>query len=115
MSDIHIDLQVLSDLQDVMEGEYLTLLDTYLKDSEERLEQLRSAPDAQQLAQAAHSFKGSSSNMGAVELADLCRQLEERVNRQSLFGIEDLINQIEREFIAVRQLYHAERERVLVG
>lgn len=115
MSDIHIDQQVLNDLQEVMEGDYLTLLDTFLNDSEERLNQLRSAPDAQKLAQAAHSFKGSSSNMGAVGLAELCRQLEERVNKHALFGIEDLINQIEREFITVRQLYRAERERVLEG
>jgi len=115
VSDIHIDPQVLNDLQDVMEGEYLTLLDTFLRDSEERLNQLRSAPDAEKLGQAAHSFKGSSSNMGAVGLAELCRQLEERVNTHALYGIEDLINQIEREFNTVRPLYRAERERVLEG
>lgn len=115
MSDIHIDRKVLSDLQEVMEGGYLNLLETFLADSEERLRQLYKARSAEELGLAAHSFKGSSSNMGAVELAELCRQLEERVRQQSLFGIEDLINRIDREFTAVRQLYRAERERVLVG
>lgn len=114
MSDIHIDPRVLSDLQDVMEGQYLMLLDTFLKDSEERLSQLRSATNAEKLGHAAHSFKGSSSNMGAVGLAELCQQLEDRVNKHALFGIEDLINQIEREFKTVRQLYREERERVRV-
>lgn len=115
MSDIHVDRKVLRDLQEVMEGGYLNLLETFLEDSENRLRQLYKARSAEELGLAAHSFKGSSSNMGAIGLAELCRQLEERVKQQSLFGIEDLINQIDREFSAVRQLYRAERERVLVG
>lgn len=115
MSDIHVDRKVLSDLQEIMEGNYLNLLETFLADSEDRIRQLYKARSADDLGRAAHSFKGSSSNMGAVGLVELCRQLEERVKTHSLFGIEDLINQIDREFAVVRQVYRAERERVLVG
>lgn len=115
MSDIHIDRKVLRDLQEVMEDGYLCLLETFLSDSDKRLSQLHEAKNATELGHAAHSFKGSSGNMGAVVLAELCRQLEERVRQQSLYGIEDLINQIDHEYEAVRQLYAEERHRVSIG
>ncbi|HCN45724.1 MAG TPA: histidine kinase [Pseudomonas sp.] len=115
MSDTHVDRKVLSDLQDVMEDGYINLLETFLADSEVRMRQLYQARHAEELGQAAHSFKGSASNMGAHQLAELCRQLEERVSQHSLFGIEHLINQIHREFGEVRQVFRDERKRVQVS
>jgi len=110
--DMHIDQKVLSDLREVMEDGYLQLLETFLEDSERRLSQLHEAKDADELGLAAHSFKGSSSNMGAVGLAELCRELEERVRQQPLYGIEDLINRIDLEYIEVRRFYRDEWQRV---
>ena len=112
MSENHIDHKVLSDLQEVMEDGYLQLLETFLEDSEKRLDQLHGAKDAGELGLAAHSFKGSSSNMGAVGLADLCSQLEERVRHQPLYGIEDLINRIDQEYVEVQRFYRDEQHRV---
>ena len=65
MTDEHLDLDALSALREVMEDEYPKLLDTFLADSEERLGLLRKAHRAAQLIEDAHSFKGSSRNMGA--------------------------------------------------
>lgn len=110
--DMHIDHQVLSDLQDVMEGGYQQLLETFLEDSERRLSQLHGAQSAAELGMAAHSFKGSSSNMGAVGLAALCQQLEERVRQSPLYGIEDLINRIDQEYREVQCFYRGECTRV---
>lgn len=110
--DMHIDHQVLSDLQDVMEGGYQQLLETFLEDSERRLSQLHGAKNATELGLAAHSFKGSSSNMGAVGLAALCQQLEERVRQSPLYGIEDLINRIDQEYREVQCFYRGECARV---
>lgn len=115
MPDKHIDHKVLSELQDVMEGEYLTLLGVFLDDSLKRLDQLHAARSAEELRMVAHSLKGSSGNMGAQVLSDLCRQLEERVKQPPLLAIEDLINQIDREHYAVRQLFLAEYQRISVG
>ncbi|MBH3427748.1 Hpt domain-containing protein [Pseudomonas alkylphenolica] len=115
MSDIHIDRNVLRDLQEVMEEGYVCLLETFLIDSDKRLSQLHEAKNAAELGHAAHSFKGSSSNMGALALAALCQQLEARVKQQPLYGIEDLINQIDREYELVRHLYAEERHRVSIG
>ncbi|MNH42598.1 hypothetical protein D3C79_1043300 [compost metagenome] len=53
--------------------------------------------------------------MGAKALAELCRQLEERVKQPPLNDIEVLINQIDREYEAVRALYSEERQRVSIG
>ena len=111
MADMHIDHKVLSDLREIMEDGYLQLVQTFLDDSERRLGQLHAARSAVELGAAAHSFKGSSSNMGAVGLAELCRQLEERTRQLPLYGIEDLINQIDQEYQEVQRFYSGERER----
>lgn len=114
MADTHLDRDVLSALQAVMEEEYPTLLDTFLADSEDRLSLLRKAGgDAKSLEEAAHSFKGSCSNMGALRLAELCNELEQRSKKGSLEGIEKLIGEIDGEFAIIRPLYEAERQRSL--
>ncbi len=114
MSDPRLDSVMLATLQEVMEGDYPMLLDAFLNDSEERLRMLQetcAAGEAESLRQAAHSFKGSCSNMGAVVLADLCRQLEELAGGERLEGAPALIERIEREFAIARILYRAERQR----
>lgn len=113
MADTHVDRDVLNALQEVMEDEYPALLDTFIADSEERLCILRNAEDAAQLMNAAHSFKGSSSNMGAIRLTELCNELEQRAKQESLAGIEKLVDEIDEEFAIVRPLYEAERQRSL--
>ena len=111
MVDLHLDPQVLSGLQEVMEGEYPKLLDTFLDDSQKRVEALRKArDDAKALGRIAHSFKGSSGNLGAVRLAQLCQRLEaESVEAAADLGA--LVDQIDREFAVVRPMYELERQR----
>lgn len=120
MTAIHVDYSVLSVLQEIMEDEYLTLLNVFLDDSEHRINQLRlvlqgraegnGAFDLQELSLMAHSFKGSSSNMGALRLADLCRELEERSRREEISSLEDLLVSIDLEYVTVRRLFDAERQ-----
>lgn len=117
MSD-HLDPAVLANLQDVMGEEYPVLLDTFLADSDERLRLIRQAAansDAQGLWQAAHSFKGSCSNMGAPLLAELCRSLEEAGRREQLEALDVQVEQLERELAIVRILFRAERQRYVMG
>ena len=111
MAEIHLDPEVLSGLQDVMESEYPTLLETVLHDSQARVEALRNArDDAKALGRIAHSFKGSSGNLGAVRLAQLCQRLEaESVGPASNLGA--LVDQIDHEFALVKPLYESERQR----
>ncbi len=111
MVDLHLDPTVLSGLQEVMEGEYPKLLDTFLDDSQKRVEALRKArDDAKALGRIAHSFKGSSGNLGAVRLAQLCQRLEvESVESNADLGA--LVDQIDHEFALVKPLYETERQR----
>nr|WP_205347586.1 Hpt domain-containing protein [Pseudomonas allii] len=97
-----------------MEGEYPKLLDTFLDDSQKRVEALRKArDDAKALGRIAHSFKGSSGNLGAVRLAQLCQRLEvESVESNADLG--SLVDQIDHEFALVRPLYESERQRFQV-
>ncbi|MHC8355157.1 Hpt domain-containing protein [Pseudomonas sp. LB3P81] len=115
MADTHLNRDVLSALQEVMEDEYPTLLDTFLADSAERLSLLHEAGDAETLGAIAHSFKGSCSNMGAIRLAQLCDELEQRSKHESLEGIEGLVGEIDGEFAIIRPLYEAELQRSLAG
>ncbi len=112
---MHIDHRVLNDLREVMEDGYLKLVETFLEDSECRVGQLHAAKSAPELRAAAHSFKGSSSNMGAMVLASLCQQLEERAQRPPLYGIEDLISRIDLEYKEVERFYRAEKARISAG
>lgn len=118
MSVTHLDYHVLTDLQEVMEAEYPVLLDTFLRDSEQRLAHMHRALSAQpiglqELGMAAHSFRGSSGNMGATRLAELCWQLEELARRNELAGMDELLRKIDVEFITVRRLFGVERQRFI--
>ena len=110
MADTHLDPDVLSALREVMEDGFSTLIDTFLTDSKERLQRIK-AGDAAQIFETAHSFKGSSSNMGALVLASLCHELEQLAKDNDLQGAGVLVDKIEQEFDLIRPLYEAERER----
>lgn len=97
----HVDLEVLKELRQVMGEDFQSLIETFERDSEMRIDAIREAvatadPDA--IRRTAHSFKGSASNMGAPRLTRLCRALEELGrNGQSAGGVE-LLGQIETEY-----------------
>jgi len=112
VSEEHIDHAVIKTLREVMEGGFDDLLDTFLSDSKERIDQLHSTRQACDLRMVAHSLKGSSSNMGAKRLAQLCGQLEERAQKEPLVDINELVIKIDDEYLTVRQLYRAERQSV---
>lgn len=60
------------------------LVDTFLADTPSQLDAMRRAIDAgsaEDLVRPAHTLKGNALNMGAVALAELCRQMEELARR----------------------------------
>lgn len=105
MSDkLHLDEEALAELQDVMEGEFDVLIDTYLSDSRERIAGLRLAiqendPDA--FARTAHSFKGSCFNIGAPHLGELCLAAEQAGKAQRLDEAPAMVDAVEDEFRTV--------------
>lgn len=77
----------------------------YFSNSPTLLEELRVAmnkTDTRGIGEAAHTLRSTSANLGANVLADLCRRVEER-SRQGITGnMEELIQQIETEYLKVR-------------
>ena len=75
----HINVVALEELKGIMGDDFGLLIETFTRDSEQRLVSLSAAidsQDAESLRSTAHSFKGSSSNVGAPALAEFCFHLE---------------------------------------
>jgi two-component system, sensor histidine kinase and response regulator len=93
--------QRLADLAGLGESpEWLeNLLRRFLSDSQARLTALRVAiekGEEQVVADLAHALKGSSANMGAAAMADVCKNLETLGRSASLNGAMELLEQLER-------------------
>jgi hypothetical protein len=79
MTDTIVDQALVSELKDVMGEGFSALVDSFRADAEKRLgalEQHLADADPEALRQQAHSFKGSSGNVGA----DLCLSLEKQAD-----------------------------------
>ena len=82
-----------------------TVVKTFLETSERTIEKAETAIHTSQpaeLAQAAHSLKGSCSNLGATRLRDLCQQLENLGPSESPRSATDLLEALKEEFVRVR-------------
>jgi HPt (histidine-containing phosphotransfer) domain-containing protein len=102
----HLDQTVAQELRVIMGDEFPLLVQTFIRDSAHRIESIRDAikaADADGLRRAAHSFKGSAGNMGAVPLAELCRQLEGLGRDAELTAAPTIIEQILDEYSAVER------------
>lgn len=113
MSDMqHVNHEVLADLREIMAGEFNRLIETYITDSHLRLSQLQRAlvvADYDGVRQAAHSFKGSCSNIGAARLVQLCQVLEEAASIKQLEGLEHQLVELHAEFQRVQYQLEAYR------
>ncbi|MEN0038860.1 MAG: Hpt domain-containing protein [Cellvibrio sp.] len=103
----HLDYETLTTLKDVMEDDFALLIDTFVQDSTERVRTLHTvieSLDADAIRRAAHSFKGSSSNIGALQLSALCSALEKKALANNFDGLVADLSAIEREFAQVQNL-----------
>jgi len=91
----HLDLELLAELEEIMEEEFPTLLETFLADAQKHYQQIGSTwqnVDFDGLRRSAHSLKGSSANIGASALADLCATLEAQAHAQETGSTEACIH-----------------------
>ncbi|UTF60789.1 Hpt domain-containing protein [Gilvimarinus sp. DA14] len=102
----HIDHEALAALRDVMEDDFLQLIETFVSDSRAKINTMQkalAAGQSEELRRAAHSLKGSSSNIGAAGLMEACRQIEVRAAASDLTGLEHLLVDLQSEFSQVKQ------------
>ena len=99
-------LQTLRELQEATGHDFLgEVIDLFCTDTPARLAGLREAlagGDLEKIEQLAHSLKGSSSNVGAVQIEALARQIEERAARGSAGGVSELLDVADGEYQRAR-------------
>ncbi len=90
------------------------VLSLYLADSHELVAQVHhgmTTGKADAVNHAAHSLKSRSSVLGAVSLAELCRQFEELSRHGRLEEAEPLLPQLDKAFDHAHEVFHAELQR----
>lgn len=88
------------ELKDLLEDDFIDLINTYMKDSTTRLQEMQDAfeiNDNRKGFEAAHSLKGASSNLGASCLTELCYELQEACRANKIKDSWSLIEQINAE------------------
>ena len=109
----HLDEATLNELEALLEDDFVDLVETFLKDAQIRYEELSqtvASAVAEDIRRAAHSFKGSSLNVGAAHLAALCRELEDHAREGRTVYAKELLDKIHQEMAVVDQLF---RQRYL--
>src|SRR5205085_3032147 len=108
-------LAALRDLQGAGRPDILAeLLAVYLRDTPPRLAALHEAvarADAEALRRAAHSLKGSSSQIGAVQIVRLCTDLEHQARIADLTGASETLRRLDKAFDRV----HAHLQPLAAG
>lgn len=106
MSDqLVIDPQAIENLRALNPGdndEFLReIAGIFLEDTPQRIAELDEtvvSGDLQKFTRAAHSIKGSSSNLGAMALRAVAEQLEHHARTHGISGVADMVASIKTEF-----------------
>lgn len=99
-----VDAAMLAQLQDLLGERFAELKERFVSDGKRRLELLRGATvscEFDVIYAEAHGLKGSSRNIGANDLGQVCEQLEEKGRQRDSYGITELFVAVEQEFAAV--------------
>ncbi|MFY9223768.1 MAG: response regulator [Blastocatellia bacterium] len=114
-----IDLSVVESLLQIqVPGEpnlLLELIDMFVKDAPKKLDILRNALQQSNFVEVrriAHTLKGSSGSLGANQMMKICAEMEQRCKNNSFEGLENLLLQLEMEFIRAESVLLHEREKI---
>ncbi|MEW8507528.1 MAG: response regulator [Candidatus Thiodiazotropha sp.] len=91
-----IDRSVLEELYEIMEDEFVSVLESYLSSAPGLMHGIRDAVkdrDLDALVKSAHPLKSSSANVGAMELSILARELEFKGRQKDTSGLVSSYNQ----------------------
>lgn len=106
-----LDPATLEQLQELIDGNdtsFLTdLFESYLSTAKDSIDLLRGEVDQDVLRRAAHTLKGSSLNVGASRVADLCKRLESQLRAEPPPDMPAQVDQIENRVQQVHDSYAA--------
>ena len=100
------------DMRDLLEEDFVDLIQVYFTDSRQRITDLRSAQQKDDNAngyEIAHALKGASANLGATQLMHLSGQLQEAC-RERLIG--DQAELIEAVAVALQRVEQEIKKRL---
>ncbi len=97
--------EMIAELKDILADDFDMLVDSFIEDAERRMQLLADAvsrSDSGVIRNEAHSLKGSSLNLGAELLPQLCSAMETKGKENDLTDSENLFKEIEAEFARVK-------------
>lgn len=102
-TDPSLDRATLDGLMELGDGDpsfLIEVIQQFLQDAPDHLKAIQQSVadrNADALMKAAHGFKGSCRNMGALPLGEFCLALEQKGHAGELEDVEDLVSALERE------------------
>jgi CheY-like chemotaxis protein len=109
-----LDDSVLQELYEIMEDDFISVLQSYRENAPELIQRIQSSiesGDVEGMVSAAHSLKSSSANVGAMNLSAVSKQMEHNGRLNNLKDLEQLFDQLMAAYgHAIREL-----DRVIEG
>ena len=106
-----IDMPTYNQLKEMMGSDFIAeLIDTYNEETAALIQELGKAltnADAPVFGRTAHSIKSSSASLGAIELAQLARELEMMGKANELTGADKKVEKLAANFLLVKQSLEA--------
>src|SRR5687767_10754403 len=90
------------------------LVQLFINDTAKRIAQIRTAVEnssSADLEAAAHSLKGSASNLGAHTIAATCARIMQQARKNEIAPATDLLKSVEADFAKVREALLEELKR----
>ncbi len=105
-----IDYETTDILYDTLEDDFLDIIDEFIKSSDDLTLKIKQLSDQNinsidPLIALIHTLKGSSGNVGALLLSEICGKLENSLRDKEPVNILEQINQIEQIYSQTRSEY----------
>ena len=100
-----LDPKTLAELKSLMGDNYKTVFQAFIKSAQQCLDDLASAienNETHKTERASHTLKGSSANIGAVELSSLCAEMVAMARNSVPQGYTEVLQEILAEYDRVK-------------
>ncbi len=101
MTDSVLDLAVFNEISSLMEDALGEFIDTYLENTPKLLANLQAAlaeKDLQAVFHHSHQLKGGSGSIGAAQVFECAKQIEERARAGNAEGLDALFNELQQAY-----------------
>jgi len=105
----HIDTETVEELRELMEEDFDILIQTYLRDSSVRMEELKAlldGDDSDKARNVAHILKGSSSNIGAPDISAIAAKMEDSAKNGDMDTFKSLYPEAEAQYQEVVKAFN---------